>query len=741
MDFFVQIRNIGGINLELNSVYVKNLVDKGRAVMTEATQHTPSRRAVDGPVLGNGDMGAVIRTQEDGYVFLLGKNDFWRQPYLYETQKQRKERLLGGNNRRTGGRPLPAGWIRLRFDGMHQTQFHMVQNPYDARVIIDTPWGNGSLCLESWICAVGNTLVIELENRSEKDAAVDFSIMPGEYDVYEVDGYEDGYTENAVWFIYGAEPYNVPGKRCVGVAASCDQKVDYCPDRMAKKGGIFTVKAGEAAKLLLTMLSDLDASKPVERALEENAKAMENVDNMRCKHELWWKNFWEKSVVETGDETLDSYYYSSLYWLGSCTRQGKVPPSLLGCWVTSNLAYWSGAYTLNYNFQSPFFCLYTANRQELVTSYIDPLLDIIPIGEMYAREKFGHRGICLPVEIGPWGMVCSGQFFGQKTNAAYCCVNIFMHYFSTYDREWGLKAYPFVKKTVQFWEDDLVYEDGVYNVVGDCAHEEVNSAGEKNNIHALGLVKMLFDGILKMSKELGLDEEVRGKWSDIASHLPQFTHYERNGQKVFKYNEDSYEWRDANGTPVKFIYPFGCIGLDSEEELLEMARNTLEQKDYLFFQANAFCEYFQMRARVNADADKTYTKMIEGCKKLSFPNRYMTAHGGGIEDFSAVPGGINEMMLQGHEGVIRVFPSWPLGRDAKFMNLRSYGAFLVSSQIKENEILFVEVISEKGKRLVLKNPWERAQLTVNGRKMGVYHEDKIVLSTNSGDVLLFRGIL
>ena len=722
-----------------DSQYVKKLVDKGRAVMTCGTQHTPSRKAVDGPVLGNGDMGAVIRTQEDGYVFLLGKNDFWRQPYLYETKKQRRERLLGGTNRRTGGRPIPAGWIRLKFDGMYQTKFHMVQNPYDAKVAIDMPWGDGQLVLKSWICAVRNTLAIEIENRSEKDAAVDFSIMPGEYDVYEVDGYEDGYTENAVWFTYGAEPYNVPGKRCVGVAASCSCKTEYCTDRMAQKGGIFTVKAGDNAKLLLTMLSDLDADNPGVRALEENAKAMEDVDNMRRKHELWWKKFWEKSVVETGDETLDSYYYSSLYWLGSCTGEGKVPPAILGCWVTSNLAYWSGAYTLNYNFQSPFFCLYTSNRQELVTSYIDPLLDIIPIGEMYAREKFGHRGICLPVEIGPWGMVCSGQFFGQKTNAAYCCVNIFMHYFSTFDREWGLLAYPFVKKTAQFWEDDLVYENGVYNVVGDCAHEEVSpSDGERNNIHALGLVKMLFDGILKMSRDLGLDEESGTKWRDIASHLPEFPHYVRNGQKVFKYNEDSYEWRDANGTPVKFIYPFGCIGLDSDKELLETARNTLEQKDYLFFQMNAFCEYFQMRARVNADADKTYRNMIEGCKKLSFPNRYMTAHGGGIEDFNAIPGGINEMMLQGHEGVVRVFPSWPVGKDAKFMNLRSYGAFLVSSQIKGNEILYVEVISEKGRRLTFQNPWDCADIMRNGVRTGTLREERITIDTQPGDIILLK---
>ncbi len=69
----------------------------------------------------------------------------------------------------------------------------------------------------------------------------------------------------------------------------------------------------------------------------------------------------------------------------------------------------------------------------------------------------------------------------------------------------------------------------------------------------------------------------------------------------------------------------------------------------MLYNANAYCEYVQMRARVGCDADKTYRAMIQGCN-ISYPNRYMTAHGGGIEDFSATPAGIQEMMLQSHEG-------------------------------------------------------------------------------------------
>lgn len=61
-----------------------------------------------------------------------------------------------------------------------------------------------------------------------------------------------------------------------------------------------------------------------------------------------------------------------------------------------------------------------------------------------------------------------------------------------------------------------MFEDGSYHVVRDSAHEEVTGEGEKDNIHALGLVKMLFTGIIKMGKDLGEKKEALEKWEHIA---------------------------------------------------------------------------------------------------------------------------------------------------------------------------------------------------------------------------------
>ena len=97
---------------------------------------------------------------------------------------------------------------------------------------------------------------------------------------------------------------------------------------------------------------------------------------------------------------------------------------------------------------------------------------------------------------------------------------------------------------------------------------------------------------------------------------------------------------------------------------------------------------------------------------------YIPYGGGGIETFSGVPSCINEMLLQGYEGMIRVFPAWPEDRDAKFENLRTYGAFLVSSERSEGKIRYIKLTSEKGRPCTLENPWGdvKVKMEKNGEK-------------------------
>lgn len=54
-------------------------IAKQAMVITEPPKHVPSGKVVDGPLIGNGDLGVVIGGPPDRQRFYVGKDDFWSQ--------------------------------------------------------------------------------------------------------------------------------------------------------------------------------------------------------------------------------------------------------------------------------------------------------------------------------------------------------------------------------------------------------------------------------------------------------------------------------------------------------------------------------------------------------------------------------------------------------------------------------------------------------------------------------------
>jgi alpha-L-fucosidase 2 len=73
---------------------------------------------------------------------------------------------------------------------------------------------------------------------------------------------------------------------------------------------------------------------------------------------------------------------------------------------------------------------------------------------------------------------------------------------------------------------------------------------------------------------------------------------------------------------------------------------------------------------------------------------------------------LTEMLLQSHDGIIRVFPALPEAwQDASF-KLRTVGAFMVTATRKAGEVQPLSVQSLKGGTCRLQNPWPQEQVSV-----------------------------
>lgn len=76
-------------------------------------------------------------------------------------------------------------------------------------------------------------------------------------------------------------------------------------------------------------------------------------------------------------------------------------------------------------------------------------------------------------------------------------------------------------------------------------------------------------------------------------------------------------------------------------------------------------------------------------------------------------------------------------KNAKFTNLRTYGAFLVSSSCKDGEIEYVTIVSEKGRTCKIENPWGNTTckvIYVNGEET-VYKSQQFEIKTSPGQII------
>jgi hypothetical protein len=122
--------------------------------------------------------------------------------------------------------------------------------------------------------------------------------------------------------------------------------------------------------------------------------------------------------------------------------------------------------------------------------------------------------------------------------------------------------------------------------------------------------------------------------------------------------------------------------------------------------------FYPAAVRVAYDPKVIMAKLREVVETKGAPNGFMKGNPHGVENCSIVPNTINEMLCMSHKGVLRFFPVWPKDQDARFANLRAWGAFLVSAELKDGKVQYVDITSERGRKCTVQNPWPGRGVTI-----------------------------
>lgn len=528
---------------------------------------------------------------------------------------------------------------------------------------------------------------------------------------------------------------------------------------------------GESCTFVFALRTWDKVSRPLEMAASRAAWiTKKDLEALFSQHTAWWRDFWNVSGIAIDDELLEQRYYLSQYMMGSMSRDPDYPPNILGV-CTFDRPAWNADYKINYNHQSSYLGLLGSGHFAQADPHDAPYFAMADIAREMSRRLLGHEGMYLPLGLGPKGMVAEPLLLHMKSQAVHGSTNMMMRYLISRDREYGKRIYPYLVSVADFWESDLVLRDGCYHVVDDSVHERTDRDVQENGIpedpvNTLGYLRSFFSFMQTISRELDLDEDRRARWKEIGEHLapyPAGTLREAAENPTLWAEADvplsellPDEWMDANvfynegkggrwsyhfPGNIMQIYPGGAIGLDSDPALLETARNTIHvhaliedslaaykkahdtgandidrdplapDDTYLKTSAwnatNLSCLFFPAAVRVGYDPEIIWRELSERILHRGLPNGYINRNPHGIENLSTVPNTLQEMMLQSHEGVIRVFRVWPKKShpDAAFRDLWAYGGLQVSAKLCGGEVQEVQITSCRNQEITVENPW------------------------------------
>ena len=712
--------------------------------------------STDALLMGNGDMGLSVGGEAESLRFWINKNDFWRL-----------------QNQHLGAQPKLFGWIDIKSPAMQGANYRIEQPIYNPITHGTFTKDSATLEFRARVMATANIGWIELEATGRPlEIEITTQLTDQELILPQIcvtaSRRSSGIIDDTLWLQRHYDDHvDIESGMAAAVRIFDDQgkNVKYwtplpikTPEpehrELQERGKIKWTLAfepmpalGATQKITLapgqpvTVLIGVDS---VFKSKEYRRQAValvrdttpRRLEALQKEHAAWWAEYWNKSWVSIPQEQIEKDYYASLYVLGSAYRDRGFPPGLFGIWVLSEGPEWNGDYHLNYNHNAPTYGLFSANRIQQADVATDPYLDFLPRARRYARELCDANGILFPVGIGPKGIdatynhaAVDGRYsnprrstknvtdHGQRSNASESLTPVNLRFRSTWDPDYARKYYPFVADAAAFWVDFLQFEDGRYVLRNHSVHE--GSGPNVNGTAALGLIRMTFKLALDMGELLGVDENLREKRQHVLDHLsgyatwniPDMGRRKYAGEKVFRLAEEGKDWNGNNTLGIQHIFPAGQIGLESDPELLELSRDMIKVMR-CWNDFNGTNSFYPAAVRVGYDCEQILRYLEAWTKQRTANGMKHGNNAHGMESCTPSIVTINMMLCMGHQDVVRVFHAWPKELDAAFENLRTFGAFLVSSRLRDGKVQYVEIKSERGRSCTIQNPWPGQRVTV-----------------------------
>lgn len=449
-------------------------------------------------------------------------------------------------------------------------------------------------------------------------------------------------------------------------------------------------------------------------------------------------------------------------------QPAKAPINLQGIWNQDRRPAWDCDYHLDLNLEMCYWPLSMVHLEELLPPLADWFLSLLPQARRAAQDLYGCRGaywsgVCDLREVGNIDDLC----FGWTGAGAWVAQILWHHWEYSGDRAFLRdQLYPVLKEIGQFYEDYLVADPQGQLVPVPSASPEMGIKGRKRysalaspSTIDLELIRETFAHRLAASEALGVDAELRGKWSEILGKVPLPPIDARGCLQEWMLKHEPIDIGHRHRSPLVGVCPGDRITREETPDDEAAARKllALRQSSRATTCALACAWDAQLLARFHEgdaareELDRIVRTWLIDNGLLSicdwhddaatlnwFPGRKVFQ----IEASLGLMAAIAEMLFQDRRGLLRLLPAlpgiWPKGQ---ITGLRGRGGFEVDLSWEEGRLLEATIRSLRGERCRVKSVTTPDGLEVCRREQrieSVYETGVTQFHTQPGEIYVLR---
>ncbi len=461
----------------------------------------------------------------------------------------------------------------------------------------------------------------------------------------------------------------------------------------------------------------------VERALQSG------FEGLFATHRTWWDAYWRRSAVRVPNAVIERQWYLDQYKFGAASRRGAPPITLQGPWTADDggIPPWKGDYHHDLNTQLSYWPCYSGNRLEEGLSFLDWLWDTRGNCVAWTQRFFGLPGLNVPMtgdlnnnQMGGWR-----QYTHSITTAAWLAHHFDLHWRYSADRTFlRERAYPYLRDAAEFIEaaSEQRGPDGKRTLPLSASPEIHDNRPEAwfptITNYDLALMRWLMQTAAGLADELALPDDAR-RWREVLAELPALALGEDGRLLVAPGHPLTASHRHFSH--LMAIHPLGLINWEDGESARQTIRSALTEMDGLgtdYWCGYSYAWLANLAARAR-DGERAAKALEVFATAFTLRNSFhcngdqsgkgysrLTYRPFTLEGNFAAAAGLQEMLLQSHGGVIRVFPAIPEHwQEVSFDTLRAEGAFLVSARRTAGRVEWVEIQAEQAGPCQLVSPF------------------------------------